>query len=256
VLAALARGDSVDPAQYYFRTAPRFETSAPKYAYLNRLLAISSGDRRASGPIYTVEEILCDNSWTFSAEMCSRRWLLHRRRATSGVVACANEVSVGDRFPSAKAGHTAMNSRLLMTVRIAAAPSQKLGTVPHAIAPSCRLRVAILKACDFAARFSPGEADWLLLRSDNVLELDLRITLETDDHALIYMTFQGLRHGSPEVIAALGVERSSIARATTFARSHDSKPPRKSYAFLNRMVTVGVGEARPAGAIHRIYEIL
>jgi len=58
VLAALARGDSVDPAQYYFRTAPRLEASAPKYAYLNRLVAISSGDRRASGPIYTVEEIL------------------------------------------------------------------------------------------------------------------------------------------------------------------------------------------------------
>ena len=58
VLTALARGDPVDPAQYYFRTAPRFETSAPKYEHLNRLVAISSGDRRASGPIYTIEEIL------------------------------------------------------------------------------------------------------------------------------------------------------------------------------------------------------
>ncbi len=58
VLAALARGDSVDPSQYYFRGTPRFETSAPEYVYLNRLVAISSGDRRPSGPIYTVEEIL------------------------------------------------------------------------------------------------------------------------------------------------------------------------------------------------------
>ena len=58
VLAALARGESVDPSRYYFRTAPRFETSAPRYAFLNRLIAIASGDRRASGPIYTIEEIL------------------------------------------------------------------------------------------------------------------------------------------------------------------------------------------------------
>jgi hypothetical protein len=58
VLAALARGESVDPSRYYFRTAPRFETSAPQYAFLNRLLAIASGDRRASGPIYTIDEIL------------------------------------------------------------------------------------------------------------------------------------------------------------------------------------------------------
>jgi hypothetical protein len=58
VLAALARGEPVDPSRYYFRTAPRFETSAPQYAFLNRLIAISWGDRRASGPIYAIEEIL------------------------------------------------------------------------------------------------------------------------------------------------------------------------------------------------------
>jgi len=58
VLAAMARGESVDPSKYYFRTAIRFETSAPPYAFLNRLIAISSGDRRASGPIYTIDEVL------------------------------------------------------------------------------------------------------------------------------------------------------------------------------------------------------
>src|SRR5262247_1175530 len=58
VLAAIARGEPVDPSSYYFRTAPRFETSAPQYAFLNRLIAISSGDRRPTGPIYTIEEIL------------------------------------------------------------------------------------------------------------------------------------------------------------------------------------------------------
>ncbi len=37
VIAALARGESVDPSSYYFRTTPRFETSHPKYIFLNRL---------------------------------------------------------------------------------------------------------------------------------------------------------------------------------------------------------------------------
>src|SRR6266850_3218374 len=58
VLAALSRGEPVDPSEYYFRTAPRFETSAPEYAFLNRVMAIASGDRRAGGPIYSIEEIL------------------------------------------------------------------------------------------------------------------------------------------------------------------------------------------------------
>ncbi|MGZ3333649.1 MAG: DUF3237 family protein [Gemmatimonadaceae bacterium] len=58
VLAALTRGESVDPSKYYFRTAPRFETSAPKYEFLNRLIAVASGNRLPTGPIYTINEIL------------------------------------------------------------------------------------------------------------------------------------------------------------------------------------------------------
>jgi hypothetical protein len=58
VIAALGRGERVDPSLYYFRTTVRFETSHSNYLFLNRLRAISTGDRRAEGPIYTIEEIL------------------------------------------------------------------------------------------------------------------------------------------------------------------------------------------------------
>jgi hypothetical protein len=49
----------------------------------------------------------------------------------------------------------------------------------------------------------PGGGDWTLLRGDGVLELDSRVTLEPDDGALIHVTSFGLRHGPPDVIAAL-----------------------------------------------------
>lgn len=45
VIARLARGESVDPASYYFRTSPWFETSAPRYAWLNRTIFVGSGAR-------------------------------------------------------------------------------------------------------------------------------------------------------------------------------------------------------------------
>ena len=47
VLAQLARGEEVDPAFYYFRTVPQFETGAPQYAWLNDLLAVCSASRAA-----------------------------------------------------------------------------------------------------------------------------------------------------------------------------------------------------------------
>jgi hypothetical protein len=45
VIARLARGAPVDPASYYFRTSPWFETAAPQYAWLNRSIFVGSGAR-------------------------------------------------------------------------------------------------------------------------------------------------------------------------------------------------------------------
>lgn len=47
VVERLARGEDVDPALYYMRTTPWFETAAPAYAWLNRIVCIGSGARRA-----------------------------------------------------------------------------------------------------------------------------------------------------------------------------------------------------------------
>jgi hypothetical protein len=48
VLARIARGEAVDPAGYYFRTVPQFETGAPQYAWLNDLVAVCSAVRAAN----------------------------------------------------------------------------------------------------------------------------------------------------------------------------------------------------------------
>jgi len=58
VIERLNRGEKVDPAEYYFRTAPVFETASEKYGWLNRIVAVATGDRRADGPIYDVFEVL------------------------------------------------------------------------------------------------------------------------------------------------------------------------------------------------------
>jgi hypothetical protein len=54
VLARLGLGEPVDPADYYFRIAIRFETSAPELAWLNRTLAVGIGQRPPAGPTYDI----------------------------------------------------------------------------------------------------------------------------------------------------------------------------------------------------------
>ena len=58
IIAAIGRGEPVDPSAYYFRTMPRFATAHPAYSFLNRVVAVATGDRRPEGPIYTIHEVL------------------------------------------------------------------------------------------------------------------------------------------------------------------------------------------------------
>lgn len=54
VLARLGRGEAVDPADYYFRIAIRFEAGDPALAWMNRVLAVGIGQRPPAGPTYDV----------------------------------------------------------------------------------------------------------------------------------------------------------------------------------------------------------
>ena len=59
VMDRIAKGDTtVKASDYYLRAAPFFETSSEKYGWLNNVIAIASGHRLPSGPIYQVYEIL------------------------------------------------------------------------------------------------------------------------------------------------------------------------------------------------------
>jgi hypothetical protein len=58
IIERLERGEVVDPSSYYFRIAPMFETAAPQYNWINRVIAVGVGHRFAEGPVYSVFEVL------------------------------------------------------------------------------------------------------------------------------------------------------------------------------------------------------
>ena len=144
-----------------------------------------------------------------------------------------------------------------MMLHVNVATPQNIGAVPHGTR-----RTAPLSAGDFEGPrlrgtvLPGGSADWLLLRADGVLEMDLRVTLRTDDGALISMRSFGLRHGPPEVMAAIA-RGETVDPATYYFRTtprFETAAPK--YAFLNRLLAVGIGEIRPEGPVHAIEEIL
>src|SRR5579862_6987592 len=149
-----------------------------------------------------------------------------------------------------------MNSSLLMMMEVAVAPPQRIGAVPHGTRATAPISSGHFEGPRLRGRVLPGGGDWTLLRADGVLELDLRITLETDDGALISLASFGLRHGPPEVIAALG-RGESVDPATYYFRTTPRfETAHPKYVFLNRIVAVASGDRRAEGPIYTIHEVL
>jgi len=58
VMKRLAAGEAVDPTLYYMRTTPWFETGDARYAWLNRIVCLGTGARRAAAVELEVFEVL------------------------------------------------------------------------------------------------------------------------------------------------------------------------------------------------------
>jgi Protein of unknown function (DUF3237) len=149
-----------------------------------------------------------------------------------------------------------MDSRLLMTLQVAVMGAQKIGSVPDGTRVVAPIASGQFEGPRLRGRVLPGGGDWTLLRGDGVLELDLRLTLETEDGALIHMKSFGLRHGPPDVIAALGRGESVDPSTYYFRTAPRFETGHPKYAFLNRLLAVSRGDRRAAGPIYTIDEIL
>lgn len=57
ILAAVGRGEMVDPSKYYFRVNIQFETGVQKYWWLNRTLAIGAGMRLANSVLFNAYKV-------------------------------------------------------------------------------------------------------------------------------------------------------------------------------------------------------
>jgi hypothetical protein len=149
----------------------------------------------------------------------------------------------------------AFDTAELMTLQVAVATPQRVGAAPHGTRVTVPVSGGSFEGPRLRGRVLPGGGDWTLLRSDGVLELELRITLETDDGALIALSSFGLRHGPPEVLAALarGDEvdpaRYYFRTAPRFETGHEK------YAFLNRTLAIATANRKAAGPIYSIFEV-
>jgi uncharacterized protein DUF3237 len=101
-----------------------------------------------------------------------------------------------------------------------------------------------------------GGADWQVLRSDGVAELEARYTLRTDDGALIYVRNHALRHGPAEVMAALAAGWPVEPNAYYFRGATFFETSAPHHAWLGKNIVICTG-AREQARVHLMfYQVL
>jgi hypothetical protein len=145
--------------------------------------------------------------------------------------------------------------QLLYTSRIDIAAPLDIGKTPHGQRRVINITGGAFAGPRLSGRILPGGADWQIVRSDGIVEVDARYTLETDDGALIYITNWGLRHGPPGVISRLGAGDKVDPSEYYFRSTPAFETGAPEYAWLNGIIAVAVGERRADAVIITAYEV-
>ena len=144
----------------------------------------------------------------------------------------------------------------LLTVTLAVGMIHNLGRTPFG-----DRRVAVVTGGHFGGErlkgtVQEGGSDWILIRPDGSTQLDVRLTLKTDDGAIVGIRYSGFRHGPTDVIDR--INRGEQVDPSTYyfriAPFFETSAPR--YDWLNRIVAVGTGNRLPQGPVYDVFEVL
>ncbi|MFN4088212.1 MAG: DUF3237 domain-containing protein [Alphaproteobacteria bacterium] len=145
----------------------------------------------------------------------------------------------------------------LCTIRLLVdAPIRDLGATPFGERRIASIAGGSFEGADLNGKVLPGGGDWLLLRRDGILQLDVRLIMETHDGHLIYMTYRGLRHGAPDVMDRLARGEPVDPSLYYFRTAPFFETASDTYGWLNGIVAVGVGSRVPAGPVYDVHRVL
>jgi hypothetical protein len=116
-----------------------------------------------------------------------------------------------------------------------------IGQVPEGVRTTFYISGGTVEGPNIRGTIKPVGADWFVLRSDGVGELDVRATIETDDGELIYVSYKGL--------ADMGAAEPKIITNPVFRTASEK------YSWLNSVFAVGIGAPGENKVSYSVYRI-
>ena len=101
-----------------------------------------------------------------------------------------------------------------------------------------------------------GGADWQMLRSDGVLELDARYAIKEQRGGVVQVLSQGYRHGPPEVMARLARGEDVDPESYFFRTTMRFETGASELAWLNKIIAVATAERQARRVNLRAWRLL
>jgi Protein of unknown function (DUF3237) len=148
----------------------------------------------------------------------------------------------------------ALDSELLLDAQFDLNPPENIGATPLGARSIFVVTGGTFEGPRLRGKVRSG-GDWYLALPNGAGELDVRLTLESDDGALIFVTYRGVLDATPDVMRrALSGEEVSPSEYY-FRTTPRFETGSEKYAWLNRTVCVGVGRLVPGKVGYRIFAV-
>jgi hypothetical protein len=150
----------------------------------------------------------------------------------------------------------AVRTRPLFVMRLEVRKLQIVGATPGAFR-----RIGVVPGGSFEGERLSGEvldggSDWQTVRADGATTLNVRLVLKTKDDALIAMSYQGMRHGPPDVVEKIEKGEAVDPASYYFRIIPLFETAAAKYDWINRLVAVGIGHRRADGPVYSVFEVL
>jgi hypothetical protein len=143
----------------------------------------------------------------------------------------------------------------IFTIRAELAGVRHFGQTPHGERRVVDILGGRVEGPRLQGRILPG-ADWQIVRGDGVTDLKARYGIETDGGARILVRSDGLRHGPPEVIAALARDEPVEAARYYFRTVMRFETAEPDLAWLNRILALASGARERRAVRLDVYEVV
>lgn len=133
---------------------------------------------------------------------------------------------------------------------------QEVGPTAHGIRRLIPILGGTVQGADWSARVLPGGADFQLIVTPRMAELDARYTLETDGGELIFVHNRAIRVAEPEITARL-MRGEAVDPALIYFRCSPSfETASTRLQWITERMFLGAGVRHPDRVAMRFFTVL